>query len=362
MTGFLPGLDLSAAYYAEVVGPLLASEYPGLRYAAARLGQGSEVQGLDTERSADHDWGPRLLIALDSADAAARGAEVTAMLAERLPATFRGYPTAYPLTADPGGAARHRVEVAGLGEWLTGWLGFDPRDGVGLLDWLATPAQRLAEITGGRVFHDGLAAADGSGGLDAARAALAWYPRDVWCYILACQWQRVAQEEGFPGRCAEAGDELGSAVVTARLARDLMRLALLMHRRYPLYSKWLGTALARTPGAASLGDPLAAAVAAVGWPDRQRALSQAYEAAARMHNDLGLTEPLDPAVRGFYDRPYQVLEAGRFVAALRDQVGDPQVRGLPLSGAADQLTDNTDAMGDIGTLRAVCAASYGISG
>ncbi|HWD74857.1 MAG TPA: DUF4037 domain-containing protein, partial [Solirubrobacteraceae bacterium] len=47
------------------------------------------------------------------------------------------------------------------------------------------------------------------------------------------------------GRCAEAGDELGSAVVTARLARDLMRLCLLMRRRYPPYSKWLGTAFAR---------------------------------------------------------------------------------------------------------------------
>ncbi|HEY1915108.1 MAG TPA: DUF4037 domain-containing protein [Streptosporangiaceae bacterium] len=361
MTAFRPGLELSAAYYAEVVAPLLAAECPGLAHAAARLGQGSEVQGFDTERSTDHDWGPRLLIALDGRDAA-RAAEVTAMLAGRLPARFRGYRTAYPLTTEPGSGVRHRVEVAGLGEWLAGWLGFDPRDGVGLLDWLATPAQRLAEITAGRVFHDGLAAADGSGGLGAARAALAWYPRDVWCYILACQWQRVAQEESFPGRCAEAGDELGSAVVTARLARDLMRLALLMHRRYPLYSKWLGTAFARTPGAASLGAPLAAAVAAGSWPDRQRALSRACEAAARMHNELGLTEPLDPAVRDFYDRPYQVLDAGRFVTVLRDQVADPQVRGLPLTGTADQFTDSTDALGDIGRLRGVCAASYGISG
>jgi Domain of unknown function (DUF4037) len=361
MTDFLPGLELSAAYYGEVVAPLLAGEFPGLAYAAARLGQGSEVQGLDTERSADHDWGPRLLIALDGPDAAQAG-EVTALLAGRLPARFRGYPTAYPLTANPGGGARHRVEVAGLGEWLTGWLGFDPRGGVTLLDWLATPTQRLAEITAGQVYHDGLAAADGSGGLAAARAALSWYPREVWCYILACQWQRVAQEEGFPGRCAETGDELGSAVVTARQARDLMRLALLMHRRYPLYSKWLGTVFARIPGAARLGRPLAAAVAAVSWPDRQRALTQAYEAAARMHNELGLTEPLDPAVRGFFDRPYQVLEAGRFVTALRDQVADPQVRDLPLTGSADQFTDSTDALGDISGLRKMCAASYGISG
>jgi hypothetical protein len=36
-------------------------------------------------------------------------------------------------------------------------------------------------------------------------------------------------------------------VVTARLARGLMRLALLAERRYPPSSKWLGTAFVRTP-------------------------------------------------------------------------------------------------------------------
>ena len=89
------------------------------------------------------------------------------------------------------------------------------------------------------MFHDGL------GELEPVRASLAWYPRDIWCYLLACQWQRISQEEPFPGRCAEAGDDLGLLVITARLARDLMRLCLLMDRRYPPYSKWLGTAFAR---------------------------------------------------------------------------------------------------------------------
>jgi hypothetical protein len=64
MTGtratFVPGLQLSRAFYAEAVRPLLDEEFPGLRHAAARLGPGSEVLGFDTERSTDHDWGPRL--------------------------------------------------------------------------------------------------------------------------------------------------------------------------------------------------------------------------------------------------------------------------------------------------------------
>ena len=62
----------------------------------------------------------------------------------------------------------------------------------------------------------------------------------MWRYVLACQWKRISQEEAFVGRCGEVGDELGSAVVAARLIRDVMRLVLLIERRYPPYSKWLG--------------------------------------------------------------------------------------------------------------------------
>ena len=190
---FVPGLELAGEYYAELVRPLLDAAFPGLPHSAARLGAGSEVLGYDSARSTDHDWGPRPQIFLTGDDAAGHAAAVTAMLAEGLPDAFRGYPTAYPLTGDPGGV-RHRVEVAGLGEWLSGQLGFDPRRDVTLLNWLATPTQRLAEITSGRVFHDGL------GELGPARARLAWYPRDVWLYVLACQWLRVRPGGSLPGQ------------------------------------------------------------------------------------------------------------------------------------------------------------------
>jgi hypothetical protein len=255
------------------------------------------------------------------------------------------------VTPEPGGPTRHRVEVADLGGWLTGQLGFDPRHEVTLLDWLATPAQRLAEFTAGDVFQDG------PGELTPARARLAWYPRDVWLYVLACQWQRIGQEEAFPGRCAEVGDDLGSVIVTARLARDLMRLCLLMHRRYPLYSKWLGTAFAQLPGIAGVGASLAAAISAGDWGSREQHLCGACEDVASWHNELGLTPPLDTRVRRFYERPYRVIDAARFTAALREAITEPQVRRLPLTGAIDQFTDNTDAIGRLAFLRASVGAA-----
>jgi hypothetical protein len=348
---FVPGLRLAREFCDAVVRPLLAEGFPRLRYAAGLLGPGSEVAGFDSQRSVDHDWGPRLQVFLTDSDAARHAAPVTAMLASRLPATFRGFPVAFPVTREPDGTARHRVEVMGLGAWLTSRLGFDPRHAVTVLDWLATPAQRLAEISTGEVFHDG------PGELSRARAALAWYPHDVWLYVLACQWQRIGQEEPFPGRCAEAGDDLGSVVVTARLARDVMRLCLLMHRRYPPYSKWLGTAFARLPGTVALTACLTAAVSAGGWPAREHHLCEAYETVALMHNELGLTPPLDTRRRRFYDRPYQVIGAGRFAAALRQAITDPRIGALPLAGAVDQFIDSTDAVGELRLLRACAAAA-----
>jgi uncharacterized protein DUF4037 len=351
---FVPGLELAGGYFTDVVRPLLDAEYPRLRYAAGLLGWGSEVLGYDTARSTDHNWGPRLLVLLvdtgagDGAAEAAAG--ITAMLADRLPAEFRGHPTVFADVTRPGAAPRHWVEVAGLRPWLTGQLGFDPTRPVTTADWLATPTQRLAEVTAGAVFHDG------PGELARARERLAWYPRDVWLHVLACQWARIGQEEAFPGRCAEVGDELGSAVVTARLARDLMRLYLLMHRRYPPYSKWLGTAFARLPGAATLAPLLTGAITAAGWPARERQLSQAYQAVAASHNALGLTERLDPATRPYFERPFQVIGAGRFAEALRQAIRDPEIRRLPAAGAVDQFIDSTDALGDTRLLRTASAA------
>jgi hypothetical protein len=55
----LSGRELAAAFHREVVGPLLARALPRLRYAAARLGSGSDVLGLDDTMSRDHDWGCR---------------------------------------------------------------------------------------------------------------------------------------------------------------------------------------------------------------------------------------------------------------------------------------------------------------
>ena len=67
----LSGIEFGAAFHRDAVGPLLSQELPGLRYAAARLGSGSDVLGLDDVMSRDHDWGGRLTLLVDGAAQAA---------------------------------------------------------------------------------------------------------------------------------------------------------------------------------------------------------------------------------------------------------------------------------------------------
>ncbi|WP_031071030.1 DUF4037 domain-containing protein [Streptomyces sp. NRRL WC-3742] len=342
---FVPGLDLARALYEEGVRPVLRTALPTLRYAAARVGDGSEVLGFDTARSTDHDWGPRLELFLTPEDVERHGEEIQDLLARHLPKQVRGWPTHFRPSGDPHDPVRHmeltegpvdhRVTVQDVDTWVAARLGpcaVEPEAG----DWLAMPQQRLAEVTGGAVFRDDL------GELGTVRERLAWYPDQVWRYLLACQWQRISQEEAFVGRCAEVGDDLGSAVVAARLVRDVMRLALLLERRYAPYGKWLGSAFARTEAAGVLGPSLRGALAATEYADRERHLCDAYEAVGRMHNATGLTGTLDPSRRPYHRRPFQVLHAERFARALMETVSEPCLRDLPLTGAVDQWADSTD--------------------
>ncbi|MEV0617492.1 DUF4037 domain-containing protein [Nonomuraea sp. NPDC050404] len=345
MSNYVPGIELSRAFYDEVVAPLVS----GVAHSAALIGPGSEVLAFDTARSVDHDWGPRVLLFV----AADRVAEVEEKVAAGLPERFGGFPTVFSYH----GRVRPGVAVTELGSWLVERLGFDPRSGVSLLDWLSAPWQRLAEVTGGEVFRDGLE----EPGLEVARAALRWYPQDVWRYVLACQWRRIAQEEPFVGRCGEVGDELGSAVVGTRLVREVMRLALLLRRRYPPYAKWLGSALARMPGSTELGESLGAAVAARSWRDREEGLSAAYGRVAALQNRMALAERLDEGVRGFFDRPFKVIDGDRFAEALMASVSDPVVKGLPVTGCLDQLVDSTDLLVAPGRARVVTAAALGLT-
>lgn len=324
---FIPAKELCGAFYEEAVRPLLA----GRPHSAALLGWGSDVLGYDTERSTDHGWGPRLLVILERADVE----KVSGLLDDQLPELFRGWPVRYGWDNVP---ARHHVTVTTLPTWIREHLGVDATVGMSSLDWLLTPQQRLLGVVAGAVY------VDESGALTELRSSLSWYPEQVWRWLLACQWRRLAQEEAFVARTAEVGDGLGSAITAARLVRDVMRLAMLLDRTYAPYQKWLGTAFSQLSHTDGLPGYLTDALNAQDIRSREDALAEVYAVLGDRHNNAGLTDAVEPSVGDYFHRPARVLMADRFTDACLATVSDPTLRRLPLFGAIDQAVDSTDLL------------------
>lgn len=350
----MSGIELARAYWDDVVRPVLDRKLPDVPRAAGRLGTGSDVLGLDDETSRDHDWGLRLtlLVPADRVD------EVDRVLTASLPASFRGTPTAFPLTSDM--TVRHRVEIAAPAQFVRSRTGLDlagdgnTDEGDGeisalrIADWLSLTGQSVLEVTAGPVFEDT------SGEITALRDRLTWYPHDVWLHVLAADWTRIAQELPFVGRTGQRGDDLGSRLIAARLVTALVRLGFLLERRWPPYPKWAGTLFTRLPVAPSAGGPLAGALAAATWQEREAALHAACEVLHERQRAVGLPALDGAACEPFYDRPFTGL---RDVAGvLRAAVTDPEVRALAHRGGVEQWVDDVGTLTDPGARRRLASS------
>ncbi len=342
---FLSGRELARLFHADVVAPLLARELPRLRYAAGRLGSGSDVLGFDDEMSRDHDWGCRLTLLVDARDSAAVP-EIGGLLERRLPESYRGLPVRFPVTWDT--ARTHNVDVATVADFAASRLGADPVGGLSVPDWLILTGQGVLEVTGGPVF------ADGTRELAPARALLRWYPPDIERYVLAAGWLRISHRLPTIGRGAERGDELGSRLISAQLAEELMWLAFALSRRWPPYPKWRGAAFQALPIAAGLAGPLTAAITAPDWRAREDSLATACEVLLSAQRGLGLPAP-SPAVTSFWDRPYRGIDP-ELPRALLTGITNPEVSRLPAGvGSIEQWTGNADILAQPSRRRDVAA-------
>ena len=350
MPVFVSGLDLSRRFFREVVRPLLAPAFPNLHYAAALLGPGSEVLGFDTEMSVDHDWGPRLFLFLREEDAE-QGDAIGNLLSQQLPETFADFPISLPNPVSPKirimtrpltGPVKHRIIPITVRNFVRVQLGYDLIQPLEAADWLTFPPHALGELVAGEVYHDN------AGELTALRTRFAWYPHDVWLYLLASGWQRIGQEEHLMPRAGFVGDELGSALIGSRLVRDIMNLCFLLEKQYAPYPKWFGMAFQQLHSAKELGPLLWRAQQVSTWNERTEALAHAYEVLARMQNELQVCRTLPATVSLFYDRPFPVIHGERFAQALVEQMTDPAVWHIAKQrfiGNINQWSDNTDMEG-----------------
>lgn len=329
MAAFVPGLELARSLYEGVVAGAIARPH-----TACLLGEGSEVQGFDDERSRDHEWGPRLQLFVPVADVDHAARAVRAAL----PPTFRGYPTRWFSHAE--GRITDHLEITTTALWMATRLPTIPTAPSDHAAWLAIPQQHLRQLTAGGVFHDDLQE------LTALREAFAWYPTDVWRWLLACQWHLIGQATPLLGRTLETGDRRGSQLLTAHLARLVMEMAFLQERQYRPYAKWFGRAFEDLGACRDLGPLLDAALA-----DRDdEAFTPALLLLGSRHDELGLTDRVGPRVEQFAVgiddavRPYPVLNTPEYIEASVASIGDRALRDLPRVGSIDQLTHADDTL------------------
>lgn len=343
---FIPGLELCSLFYSEIIKPILDLKFPGTRYSAALIGAGSEVLGFDTEMSRDHDWGPRVKLFFNEDDFTLKTKQIKTLIKGNLPNQFRDHPVQWAIDGPSGNAC---VELLTIRNFFLNYLNFDIRDEIKPADWLTFPEHKLCTVIGGAIYWDDL-------GLQASRERFQYYPHDIWLYLLAAQWQQIGQEEHLMGRAGIVGDEIGSTLIAARLVHDLMRLCFLMEKQYVPYPKWFGTAFAQLASAEVLIPFLRRILTASTWLERQEFLVPAYEIVASKHNALQITDALAPQVSHFYDRPFLVIDGGRFANAIRGQISDPVVKRIAdqwLIGNVDQFSDSTDLLNEARALRSL---------
>ena len=361
MQKFLPGLDLSEAFFKDAVQPLLAENHPNLSYAAGRLDWGSDVLGFDTPMSMDHGWGPKLTLYLTPTDYDQCHQALDDLFTYHLPLEVRGFPTHFAEPYADGGVMQkkdshpihHMVTITTIQQFFQDYFGLALDSSLSALDWLTLPQQKLRTLQSGRIFHDDL-------GLEDIRKRFAWYPDDLWRYLMAVQWQRIDQDAPFVGRAGSVKDELGSQLIATRLVREIMRLGFLLSKVYPPYAKWFGTAFDDLFISLPLKTILSNIVNSESWQKRQRYLSDAYAILMEYHANLQIPKQSFSDVPTFHDRPFLVPEGGRFVEALLAEIRDPKIKALPRHlGNVDQISDNTDILEDPQRCRAMIRTLLG---
>ncbi len=337
----MKGMALCAAFFEECVEPLLAKSLPGLAYAAGLVGFGSDVLGYDDEVSRDHLWGPRLSIfPKDYTDGLKT--EIETALKRDLPRAFRGFPVGFgvpdehgiSVMAESDAEFRPLVFIMPFSAFLMGEIGRPDADGISPAEWLAFSEQKLLSLARGQLFRDDL-------GLTRELQKLAAYPRDVWLYLLYSDWSAIAEERAFVKRAAARGDDLGSRVIAARIAHRLMHLAFLYEGKFAPYAKWFGTAFQELERYPALEPMLSRALHAHDGEERALSIARAQAILIEIHNEAGLTPPVDPTIRPYYTRDIKVVPADEVAEALHSLIADATLKALPPVGSLSSVGNLT---------------------
>ncbi len=237
-------IDISRAFFEEVVKPILLTHFPAEteQTAFGVFGYGSEALGLDDEYSRDHHWGLRIDALMPDDVFANQRDAIAATLSANLPDSFQGH-------------ALHSGMLQGAGltpDTLTAMLwrtiGMD-RPPSSFEEWLNVPEDDVIHIINGEVWYDPL------GRFTEVRETFqAYYPEPVRLRRIA-HWCRYFSGMGtYALRRAILRNNAYYCNVTFSRALKLgVQLAFLLEKTYCPYDKWT---LAYFPKLPRLSAPL----------------------------------------------------------------------------------------------------------
>lgn len=343
----MKGLDLSRAYYNEIIKPLINDNMPQIanNHAAALIGWGSDVLGNDDELSRDHEWGPRCIILLPDSLADYCGI-LYDMLNSEIPSYFMGYSTRYVMCKDiyarilsDTGSGNVNIDITTCSKYFQDNLGvIIPSSDI---DWLSIPENRLLELTSGEVFFDG------TGELTNLREFYKrYYPLDVWKYRLAYMWQSLNWDIDLIGMCDARNDFLSARNCLSATLYRIMKLTFLLNRRYsPAYPKWLGREFYKLPDLSKDIGPIlescyleADIKSVVGKLEKICTLLSGYQNTIDGMVEVEL-RPFSFS-RGFWNIDFQHI-ANQIYNSI-----EGELKSISLSGAVDQWVTNQDFLLD----------------
>lgn len=229
------------------------------------------------------------------------------------------------------GPINHLIRIYSLKDFFKYFIGFDPRKRMAVEDWLVIPQQALLEVTAGEVYYDQI-------GLEKYRHKFAYYPQDVWLYMMHIQWDRLANLLGFPSRVAIAGDEFGSRLIANQVVMEIINMMFLLERKYMPYLKWRGRALRDLANGPRLVEIVEKIHGSKSWKERQRLINRGHMLLGEVFNSLEVAPAIPLQETSFNERAYNVVDLGPFAKASFDAIKSKKLRNAsyPL-GSIDQF-------------------------
>lgn len=270
----IKGLDIAEDFFLRWGRPYLEQEFPELmgRIAAGRF-SGSDVLRADDEISRDHNWGPQFSLYLSQADFDHYGTQLSEQMNRAAPKQWSG--------TWVDGAGDKNVLVECVSHRIQEEIGFskipqtDAEWGIIVRDRRVGGSVEARESALYYLKHGALWL-NNNDEFATWRAALAYYPEQVWYARLAEECFRLWQygEYNFVSRIAQRGEPLAVHLCLGEFAEGVMRMCLLLQKDYTPYWKWLAYAFRNLDCAAYYGPLLESLFSAVSPADQVKLVQQ----------------------------------------------------------------------------------------